>query len=282
MIKKYEQFIFESNDQFTIYEFLEWLKLNSWSESSINKSDLIKYTEKFIGQGQWLIIETYFDRLFESLRNVDVDYINDRLTELFDEYSYHDMKYAVLSVAYGDISKYHDPTESRYRGLMSVTKISESKKLYIIANFLSKVLQDCLMIYDFKSSIQTRKTPDELLVTSDEWSLKNFKNQNLEIFNDLSITSLYSFNNFLKLKNNFSIENCLDMYRPAIYISIGSFKFMASKISHNKIRKEFEELLPSFLHDIDYDDILWDMKAPQSGEDIEIYDYSLKILLKMS
>ena len=58
---------------------------------------------------------------------------------------------------------------------------------------------------------------------------------------------------------------------------------MASKISHNKIRSQLEDVLPSFLHDVEYDEIMWGAKKPQDNEsDIEIYDYDLKILLKMS
>ena len=281
MIKKYEQFIFESSKDFNIYDFLGWLKENSWSKS-VNKSELAKYTEQFIGQGQWSVIDTYFEKLFDTLKNVDLDYINDRLQEVFEEYPYHDMKYVVRSVAYGDLSNYSKPVDQRYRGLMSVSEVSENKKLNIIANFLSSITNDCLIMHDFKSTIMTRTTPDELLVTSDEWSLKNFKDQNLAILDDESVTSLYSFKKFLDLKNNFSIERCLDMYRPAIYISIGSYKFMNSKISHKKIHQELEEALPSFLHDTDYEDILWDMKLPVGEEDVEIYDYSVKILLKMS
>lgn len=285
MIKKYNQFISEGEQnkffetsEFTIYDFLNWTRENTWSES-VNKSELVKYTDQFIGKGQWSIIESYFERVFKALANVDIDYIDDRLQEVFDEYTYHDMKYVVRSVTYGDLSNYDKPVDQRYVGLYTVKEITENLKLNIIINFLNEVLENCLKIYNWSNYRPTRVTRDEVLVTSDEWSLKNFKNQNLEIFNDESITSRYSFKKFIDFKNDFSIERCLDMYKPAIYIVIGTFH-MNAKFSHNKIRKELEEVLPSALHDIDYEDIIWGMKSV-GEEDIEIYDYSVKILLKM-
>ena len=281
MIKTYNQFITESVDNFSIYDFLEWTRHNSWNKS-VDKSKLIEYTEHFIGSGQWNIIDNYFSRLFETLENVDIDYINDRLEEIFEEYPLHDMKYVIRSVAYGDISKFDQSSNHRYNGLMSVKETSEINKLNIIVNFLNKLLNECLIMIDFSATKKTRITPDELYVTSDEWSLKNFKDQKLEIMNVQEATQSWAYKKFLKLKEGFTIERCLDMFRPAIYISIGSYKFMASKISHNKIRTELEDVLPSFLHDVKYDEIMWSMKKPQDNEsDIEIYDYDLKILLKM-
>lgn len=281
MIKTYNQFITESVDNFSIYDFLEWTKHNSWNKS-IDKSKLIQYTERFIGSGQWNIIDNYFSRLFKTLENVDIDYINDRLEDVFEEYPLHDMKYVIRSVAYGDVSKFDQSSNSRYNGMMSVKDTSEINKLNIIVNFLNKLLHECLIMIDLTDTKKTRVTPDELYVTSDEWSLKNFKDQKLEIMNDQEVTQSWGYKKFLKLKEGFTIERCLDMFRPAIYISIGSYKFMASKISHNKIRSQLEDILPSFLHDVEYDEIMWSMKAPQENEsDIEIYDYDLKILLKM-
>jgi len=72
MIKKYKNFINESKENFSIYDFSDWTKEYSWSKS-INKSDLVKYTEHFIGMGQWSIIEKHFDRIFKALENIDID-----------------------------------------------------------------------------------------------------------------------------------------------------------------------------------------------------------------
>jgi hypothetical protein len=276
MVKNYYQFINENKNSFSIYDFLEWTR-QSWS-SYVNKSELIKYTEHFIGNGQWSIIERYFDRVFRSLESVDIDYVNDRLIDIYDEYPFHDMKYAIYSVVYGDV-------DENISGVMSVTEISETRKLNIIVNFLNRILNNTLWIYDFKNTIATRLTSDELYVTSDKWSLKNFKHQDLDIVKNIDKMDQripeYKMVKFLKLKNNFSIEKCLEMYLPAIYISISTYEFMNAKISHNKIRKEFEDILPSILHDIDYSEIIWDLKLPENKEDIEIYDYNLKILLNV-
>jgi len=282
MMKKYSQFINENKNSFSIYDFLEWTKQNSWSKS-VDKSKLIKYTEHFIGKGQWSVIENYFSKVFKALEDVDIDYVNDRLLDIYDEYPYHDSKYAIRSVAYGDIYSYSDKNSQKLRGMISVTDISEDSKLYIIVNFLGKILNETLLIYDFKDTVMTRRSNDEVYVTSDEWSLKNFKNQELEILKDKRFVSTheYSISKFLKLKKEFSIEKCLEMYLPAIYISISSYKFMGARMSHNKIRKEFENILPSILSDISYSEILWNWKVPEGKDDIEIYDYDLKILLNI-
>lgn len=282
MIKNYKKFINESKHSFSIYDFLEWTREYSWSES-IDKSDLVKYTEHFIGSGQWTIIEEHFDKIFKSLKQVDIDYVNDRLLDIFDEYPYHDMKYATCAVVYGDILSYNENNSQKLRGMMSVKEPSEQRKLNIIVNFLNKILSETLWIYDFKNSKMSRTSNDEIYVTSDKWSLKNFKEQELEIITDEEFISKneYSMSKFLKIKNNFSIEKCLENYLPAIYISIGSYKFMSAKFSFNKIKKEFENILPSILNDIDYSEILWNWKLPEGKDDIEIYDYDFKILLNI-
>jgi len=197
------------------------------------------------------------------------------------------MKYATCAVVYGDISRYDEKNYEKLSGMMSVVEISEQRKLNIIVNFLNKILSDTLWIRNFKDNKMTRTSNDEIYVTSDKWSLKNLKEQELEIINKsvrnepFSTFNEYSINKFLKLKNNFSIEKCLEQYLPAIYISISSYKFSAAKLSHNKIRKEFEDILPSILNDIDYSEILWDWELQKDKDDIEIYGYGLKILLNI-
>lgn len=282
MIKNYYEFIIESNKYFSIYDFLEWLNKNCWSKS-IDKSELIKHTEHFIGKGQWNIIEKHFDKIFNSLENIDIDYINDRLLDIFDEYPLHDSKYAVCAVCYSN-----DYT-GNITGTITVSEVNENKKLNIIMNFLMFILNKSLFIHYFKNTIQIRTTNDELYVTSDEWSLKNLKYQDIDILKD-DKTDI-NFRNFLKFKNEFSIDKYLNLYLPAIfiYISGGGFGEM-SKISLNKITKQFEDILPSILHDIDYSDILYSWKLPKYSDDapfplplpdIEIYDFDLKIILNI-
>jgi predicted nuclease of predicted toxin-antitoxin system len=279
MIKKYNLFIESTNNNFTIYHFYDWLRDNSFGNDILNKSELIKHTEHFIGKGQWAIIENYFNNIFEKLNSVDIDYINDRLLNIFDEYIYHDMKYAITAVAYSDYKYISEVVYDKYddlTGLLSISKINESKKLDIITHFLSNTLYNILWI---SATNQTRRSIDELFVNSDYYALKNFKNQNLEIMKDNKITSLYNYNKFLKLKENFSIEKVLELYVPCIYITISNYGFSPSKMLYSKIKKEFEDILPSILHDINYDKIIWEHKLPPDKKDIEIYDYSLKIIL---
>jgi hypothetical protein len=272
-VKNYNRFL-ESNLNFSIYDYFNYLKYISWSDK-INESEFINHVEHFIGKEQWSLINEHFQRAFDILDAVDIDDINDRMYDIFDEYLYHDMSYVIRTISYGDIDRYNNEPKLRYNGLMSVTETDKNSKLHIICNFLKDLLYKVLWITDHGHSGFTKKpqfSMDQLYVTSDKFSIKNFKNIDVTV----SATP-FSLKRYLKMKSEFSIERYLDMYRPSIYISVGSSMMMSAKISKNKITKEFQEVLPSIISDLNYDTVIW--PYTNSQQDIEIYDFDIKILL---
>ena len=112
MIKKYKLFL-ESNSNFSIYDYYEYLKEISWKKD-INESEFINHIEHFIGKGQWSLISEHFNKIFGALENVDIDYINDRLKDVFDEYLDLDLSYAIRCILYGDYDNYNRDVRSRY------------------------------------------------------------------------------------------------------------------------------------------------------------------------
>lgn len=278
MIKKYKLFL-ESNSNFSIYDYYEYLKEISWKKD-INESEFISHIEHFIGKGQWLLISEHFNKIFVSLENVDIDYINDRLKDVFDEYLELDLSYAIRCILYGDYDNYNRDVRSRYNGMMSVKEITNNIKLIMICEFLRNMLSDVLWVSSYRDRIMSRTSNDEMYVTSDEWSIKNLSKQKLELENK-KIESEYSKEKYLKFQKEFSVEKYLDMFRPGIYVTVGTSQFMGAKFSHNKIKNEFESVLPSILPDLGFEDVIWPYKVPQDKEDIEIYEFDFKILLKM-
>jgi hypothetical protein len=278
IIRNYKLFL-ESNSKFSIYDYQEYLKKISWNEN-INELEFKEHIEHFIGIGQWDVINTHFQKIFDSLDNVDIEYINDRLGDIFDDYIEFDLSYTIRCILYGDYDFLDRDNQHRYNGMMSVKEVNNNKKLIIICEFLKSLLSDVLWLRTFNDRITSRITDDEKYVTSDYWSIKNLSKQILEI-EKRDVESEYSKTKFLKFKEGFSIDKYLDMYKPGIYITIGSKEFMGNKMSHNKIKKEFENILPSILHDLDYEEVIWGSKLPTDMEDIEIYEYDFKILLKM-
>jgi hypothetical protein len=85
-LKKYNEskwgYVGDTQDiqhHYSIYDWFEDLKSMQWSRKSINKSELKKWTEHFIGSGWYDKISDLVDNIFDSIRKVDIDYINDRM-----------------------------------------------------------------------------------------------------------------------------------------------------------------------------------------------------------
>lgn len=277
-LKNYKIFS-ESKSQFSIYDFFDFLRNCYGSTFTIEESVLADHVEHFIGSGQWNIINSHFNKIFDVLNTVDIEYTNDRLKDLFDEYPYHDMSYAVRCVAHGDIQNIGNDIQHRYNGLSTVTNTDNLTKLKSICFFLRDLLNDTLFIEKgFGSSRDhLRTTPDEIFVTDDWFSLKNFKSHKYAY--EYSVNDSWVRSRHDRLKKNFSIENYLSMRVPAIYIQIDSKQYMGNKISQNTIIKQFEEVLPSITHDLDVEAVVYSRQ--KSAEDVELYEFDAKIILKL-
>ena len=92
--------------------------------------------------------------------------------------------------------------------------------------------------------------------------------------------------NLLSLKL-YSPENVLGSYQPGIVIDIGGWlstdSHRTGKMNLLELEKELDERIDLITANLDYEDILWPFSRKERYFDTStpIYDYTLKILLKM-
>ena len=71
--------------EYSIYDWVEDLKGYEWGTKILRESSLKLWTDHFVGSGYWEKIKSLVDKMFESISKVDIDYINDRMYDVYDE-----------------------------------------------------------------------------------------------------------------------------------------------------------------------------------------------------
>ena len=90
---------------------------------------------------------------------------------------------------------------------------------------------------------------------------------------------------FLEHKRQSKIDHYFDMYKPGIYVTIGDENY-SYKMNLKKIESELDVTLNHALHNIDYEEIIWDMSRGSRkfndtyGPNSETYEYTFKVVLK--
>ena len=85
----------------------------------------------------------------------------------------------------------------------------------------------------------------------------------------------------------YSPENVLSMYQPGIVIDIGGWSSVDShrtgQMSLLDLEKELDDRIDLITAELDYEEVLWPFSRKERYFDTSqpIYDYTLKILLKM-
>lgn len=277
-------------NKYSIYDWFEDLKSMQWNNNSINDSDLKKWSEHFIGTGVYQKISNLVDNIFESIRNVDYNYINDRMFEVWDELPINKDKYVMACVAYGDYENLDKEIMYRYNGLLSVMNPSDdSKKLNIIIHIIKDILYPTLFIGS--PSIVIRRTEEEIYVTDKKWNCENFDidsykfNEGEEFDNGgtgrRSTTTIYKSE--LDKKKNYGVDKVLSMYKPCLVMEIGGHNdsYRTGKIKLSHLEPILDDVLQTILPDLDYEEVIWDKsRGKRQFTDDEFYDYTLKILLK--
>ena len=285
-IKKYNSFLESdmwqdrTDTEFgSIYEWFNTLK-KYMLNSTINESDLKNQVNHFLGEGEWSKIDSHFTKLVQSLGNVDLDFIKDKLLDIFDEYLFVESKFVTLCTLYADVDIHVSNILRRYNGLITCKNIDNSEKLSLISHFLVGLLSSTLFIAQGPSAgarsgtFLSRTTYDEVYVTSPKWSMKNISKIKFKI-EEIDKISQSALSKFLDDKQKYNLENSLELYRPGIYIGISAY--YDNQIDGKELTTRFEEVMPSLLSELDYEDVIWPWKADLPN----INDYDLKILLKM-
>jgi hypothetical protein len=73
------------------------------------------------------------------------------------------------------------------------------------------------------------------------------------------------------------------MYKPCVTINIGGHRdsHLTGKMNLKKLESDIDEILPSILPTLDYEEVIFDSSRGdrQFDDNIDVYDYTIKILL---
>lgn len=290
-LEKYNSFLERSESpQYGIYDWFEDLKRFQWAQnqkSMVSESSLKKWSDQFIGEGYWEKIKDLVDRMFVAMSKVDTDYINDRMYDVYDEIPEGKEKWTMCCVAYGDYENHDKPNNRKYNGLLSVPNPKEGDKLNIIISILKDILNPTLRIGSYPS-VFLRRDDDQYYVTDKKWNCANFDIDNYVIkegdkFKGDERRDVTIHSSDIRSKKDYSVDKILDMYKPCITINIGGYSdsHLTGKMNLKKLESDIDEVLPAILPTLDYEEVIFDSSRGnrQFDDNIDIYDYTIKILL---
>jgi hypothetical protein len=277
--------------EYDIYNWFGDLKAQQWNKKTINLKQLKFWSDHFIGEGYFDKVSDLVDSFHKSLISIDYDYINDRLLDVWDEIPHGKDRYVMPCIAYGDYENIEKDIQLRHNGLISYQDLNnQSRKLDIIIHILINIIYPTLFIGS--PSVTMRNSKDEYFVTDEKWQCQNFDIKNYKVKEGdvlengnsgrRSTTTIYSFD--LKKKELYSVDKVIQMYKPCIVIEIGGHdnSYRTGQFKLDDIESKFDEVLPTILPELDYEDVIWDHSrgTRQFDTSAGFYDYTLKIILK--
>ena len=266
------------DEDYSIIEWFEDLKSDNRRPSNIQRHKI--WTEHFVGEGWWDKITSHVDKIFEVLKEVNINHINDAMLDVFDTISEQKERNIYTAVLYGDYEKINDLNNSKFNGTMPIMDLNdESKKAYIIISILIAIVHPTLYYSRFKENASFRDDNESLYVTDKKWQCQNF---DFEQFHKTDHIRGYEF---AKLQL-YSPENILSMYKPGIVINIGGWG-SESRYTGEMYLDDLEEALDAAIEvvesEVDYEEVIWPYTRGERRYDTShpIYEYDLKILLKI-
>lgn len=270
----------------SIYDWFEDLKRLERTGSSYNigtQRNIKLWSDHFIGDGWYDKTSNHLDLIFNSLKKVDIDYISDKMYDVYDELPMGISKLSRRCVLYGDPDRSKYELSRRFNGIVTVGECGDGDKLRMIIHILKEMIYPTLFVGQFPyRSKNLRVGKDEVFVTDKKYQCQNFNSEEFPL--DSTYTNLMMPNRgtdsyTFTTSKRYDINLFLDMYQPGIYISIKSDK----SFDLGKVEKGLDSVLPSILSDLDYKEVIFDHKRGIGEEKAEIvtYDYDLKILLNL-
>jgi hypothetical protein len=278
--------IFEDNEkmwagvqhEFNIYDWFEDLK--SYQRGGVNNpSGLKMWSDHFIGEGWFDKVKSHVDKIYNSLKPIDVEYINDRMVDIYDEFAVDKKKWVSPCVLHGDVERIGNPIRSKFNGMIFAGKLENDNdwKFHIIVHILKEMVYPTLM-HVSGISFLFRQGRDEQFVTDKKYQCCNFNPIN---YRGGQLETEYG----LKKMQEYDINKFLPMYQPGINIQIGGYDdhHTNEKMNLRDIEKAFDIVMPSILHDIDYKEVIYDCSRfdRRFDDNTDIYEYSVKILLNL-
>jgi hypothetical protein len=280
LLNSMDESLNESNEErYSIFQFSN--DLHYHSENKLDKSEIKKWTNHFIGDDWYDIIDEYLTKAWEAMKKVDIDNINDRLYDIWDELPTGKDKWVTTAIIYGDYDKINEPVKRKYNGSMPIRDLDDEERYnMIMKSIIRDILIPTFKIGGYKQEVYIRQTDAEEFVTDKKFQCVNFDIMNYEVVrnSDIIVKKKYELQ---KLRN---YANVLTMFVPCVYIDIGMGRdtHRTGTINLKKLESGFDDVLPTILPTLDHSDVIFDMSREdrQFDDDRDIYDYSVKILLK--
>ncbi len=274
---------------YSIYDWSEDLKSYEWMTnpegSKVNINSIKMWTDHFIGDGWFDKISNHVENIFNSLKKVDTDYINDRMYDVYDEIPEGKKKHTSLAVLYGDIEKYNSLLSRKFSGSIYIPKCNEVNKFRVIIHIIKEMILPTLFIGGWRSNALLRTGKDECFVTDKKYQCQNFNIDNyIKPHHNITKTS-GGYDIDISKKKKYDINLFLDMYQPSVTINIGGHSdSMATGVFNlREIESKLDDVLPSILHDIDYKEVIFDQSRfdRKFNDNVDTSEYTLKILLNI-
>jgi len=274
-LETYKSF-FESQKQYSIFDFYDYLRDNHWSNTDI--STLERWTDHFVGDGWWNKVKSHVDKMFDIFSEVDLKHIENAMLDIFDTVPEEKEKNIYCAILYGDYEKINDSSEYKYNGTMPVFDTDgENRKCYILHNIVFEIIKPTINSGGLYNEVSFRTTPEAEFVTDKKWQCQNFDFSQFTELKDYEMKSLKFY----------SPENVLSMYKPGVVIDIGGWSSLDSRrtgeMSLVELEKELDDRINLITAEIEFEEVLWPFSRKERYFDTSqpIYDYTLKILLKM-
>ena len=270
---------------YSIYDFFQELKEYLYSDNPIDMNRIKKWSDHFIGDGVYEKVLERTNKIFGALDMVDMGTIKDRLYDVFDEYPYKN-NYVMLCVMYGEADRNIDDIQRKYNGSISISDTNSERRKNEISIYILKAIISPTLRYAYPSK-DLRTSDEEVFVTDKKYQCINFDftNYTTDLYNKTKdfthYTNTIRFESILK---NYNIDKIIDIYMPGIFIEIGQKDYAQDPINLKKVEKDFDDAMPSILSKLDYVDVIWDDSrgTRKFDDDMNIYDYTVKILLKLN
>jgi len=268
-----------SNNKYSIFDFYN--DLHYHSDNKLDQSEVQQWVDHFIGEGWFDRIHKHLTKSWDAMSKVDVEYINDRLYDVWDELPSTKDKWVTTSITYGDYTNIDEPKKRKYNGLMPVSDLKdESRFVMIMKDIIRSILLPTFRIGGWKDEVYIRQDNAEEYVTDEKFQCVNFNIMDYDVVNNSDILIKHKYN--LQKLDKYSPENVLDMYVPCLLINIGGRDDKYTTMNLRKLESGLDEVLPSILPTLEYDEIIFDMVRGDRmyDDNTNISDYKLKILLK--
>jgi len=281
-----------SNNQYGVGDWVEDLKNFEWGTKSLDYNTIKKWSDHFVGSGWCDKIWQRIGKIFDAFNRVDIDDVEMRMYDVWDQIPSEKDKWVSFCVTYGNPENYNKSSKYKYSGLVFIRKRDENDKLRILIHILKEIVFPTL--YIGYPSYYLRQSEESYYVTDKKWQCQNFniddyKEMGIEVGAQLSVEyyrdkKVHITEYDIKKKKDYSIDKIIEMYVPCITIEIGKGQgdnYMKGPMNLTKLESILDESLEEILPAIDYQEVIFDMSRGDRGFDpnTEIYGYTVKILL---